>query len=168
MAKKKVKITRTYERSGLFSNYLLLWFLFAMASYALKKIVLYALSKSPTGATTGNGIMTLFEVHNSGAAFNLFDGQIGLLIAASIIAIVIITVSALIMNKKVSSSLMSAFALLSSGISVNLAERIIYGYVIDYIRLDFIPDFPMFNMSDILIVCGAIGLIISLLTRGKD
>lgn len=168
MSTKKVKITRTYERGGLFSNYLLLWVLFAGAAYALKAIVLFALSKSPTGATTGNGIMTLYEVHNAGAAFNLFNGQLGLLIGAAILALIVITLTAFIMNKKISSSLMSAFSLLSAGISMNLLERMIHGYVIDYIRLDFLPDFPMFNMSDILIVCGAIGLIISLITRDRD
>ena len=63
-------------------------------------------------------------------------------------------------------SLKSCFfiALLSAGIAGNLHERIIYGYVRDYFQLNFI-NFPVFNISDILINIGVIALIIMILIK---
>ena len=55
-------------------------------------------------------------------------------------------------------------ALLSAGIAENLHERIIYGYVRDYFQLNFI-NFPVFNISDILINVGVIALIIMILIK---
>ena len=48
---------------------------------------------------------------------------------------------------------------------MNMIERINQGYVIDYIHCDFLQDFPVFNVPDIMIVVGAIGLMLSLLTK---
>ena len=59
----------------------------------------------------------------------------------------------------------SSMALLSSGIFMNMLERMSNGYVIDYISCNFAPNFPVFNTADILIVCGALGIILSLFTR---
>ena len=54
---------------------------------------------------------------------------------------------------------------LCAGITMNMIERINLGYVIDYIYCEFAPSIPMFNVPDIYIVVGAIGLILSVLTR---
>ena len=44
----------------------------------------------------------------------------------------------------------------------NCHERIVFGYVRDYIHLNFI-NFPVFNMADIFITIGVIALIVILL-----
>ena len=49
--------------------------------------------------------------------------------------------------------------MLVAGISCNLFERISYGYVRDFIKLNFI-DFPVFNISDIFINIGVLAIII--------
>jgi signal peptidase II len=48
--------------------------------------------------------------------------------------------------------------MLISGIGCNLYERLHFGYVRDFIKLNFI-DFPVFNISDIFINIGVIALI---------
>lgn len=45
-----------------------------------------------------------------------------------------------------------SLALIASGAISNLADRIIYGYVLDYLRIGF---WPVFNLADIYIFVGA-------------
>ena len=51
----------------------------------------------------------------------------------------------------------SFIALLCSGIMANCHERIVFGFVRDYIQLNFI-NFPVFNVADIFITIGVIAL----------
>lgn len=48
--------------------------------------------------------------------------------------------------------------ILAGGIA-NLADRIMRGYVVDYIKTLFV-DFPVYNFADCLITCGACALVI--------
>ena len=55
-------------------------------------------------------------------------------------------------------------SLLLSGIFNNMSERIIFGFVRDYIKLNFI-NFPVFNISDIFINIGVFGLIFMIIKK---
>ena len=68
-------------------------------------------------------------------------------------------------SARLNQTAISALSFLTAGISMNLYERIQYGYVIDYINCNFAPNFPVFNTADMMIVVGAIGLVFSLLTK---
>lgn len=105
-------------------------------------------------------------INNTGASFGILSNSKILLIILSIIAIIIIL---RFMNsfKKTKMNIIG-FGLVLGGILGNLADRILNGYVKDF--LDFIIlnyDFPVFNLADIFIVFGVIILIISIL-RGED
>jgi signal peptidase II len=52
-----------------------------------------------------------------------------------------------------------ATAMLASGVICNTYERISFGFVRDFINLKFI-EFPVFNISDILINLGVLVIII--------
>ena len=55
---------------------------------------------------------------------------------------------------------------LTGGIIGNLIDRIIYGYVVDYLRfIIFGYNFPIFNLADICITIGVILLIINMLRK---
>lgn len=149
---------------GVILKYFALWCVFALIAYGVKMVVLRAIDISPTHQV-GNGFLTLYELHNSGAAFNLFSNQPDMIISASFLTVAIITFIIIIASSKVSRTALSAMALLSAGISMNLYERINYGYVIDYINCNFLRDFPVFNVPDIMIVFGALGLILALFTK---
>jgi len=60
-----------------------------------------------------------------------------------------------------------ALMLILSGALGNLSERMIRGYVIDFIHLHYYDRFswPIFNVADILITCGGILLAIMILRR---
>ena len=54
-----------------------------------------------------------------------------------------------------------AYALVLGGAIGNFVNRIIYGYVIDFIDVKvFNYDYPIFNLADIFIVVGVILLVI--------
>ena len=57
--------------------------------------------------------------------------------------------------------LVTSVMIISGGLG-NLIDRIMRGYVVDFICVEFI-DFPVFNFADILVTCGAFMLIAYLL-----
>ena len=145
-------------------KFVVIWVILALAAFGVKKVVMMALAASPTGKV-GNGMLTLYEVHNTGAAFNLFAGQQEMIITASFFAVAIISFIVIMTSTKQSGTAISAMSALCAGITMNMLERINLGYVIDYISCEFAPGIPMFNVPDIFIVVGAVCLILSLLTR---
>ena len=152
---------------GTIIKYVLLTFLFSLAIFGVREIVLYSLTLSPT-KQVGNGFLTLYEIHNPGAAFNLFSGHTELIITASFFAVAIIAFVLLIQSTKLSHTAVSGMSLLSAGILMNMFERITHGYVIDYIFCNFAPGFPMFNIADVMIVFGALGIVMSLFSKNRS
>lgn len=160
---RKKKETQIFDIYSII-RYVALYILFSVIIYGMKLIVLAATDASPTGQV-GNGMLTLYEVRNTGAAFSLFQNQPELLVVASFLTVAVLAFIVIMRSAKLSQSAISSMALLSAGITMNLVERISQGYVIDYIHCDFMPTFPVFNTADIMIVFGALGLIIAVLTR---
>lgn len=92
------------------------------------------------------------HVHNTGAAFSILSDNIPLLIGIALIALILIYYF-LIKNHILSKLDIIIYSLLIGGIIGNLLDRIIHGYVIDYLSVKiFSYDFPIFNLADIGIV----------------
>ena len=138
--------------------------IFVAIVVSINKVVMTALSTSPTGRA-GNGMLNLYEVHNSGAAFNMFQNNPEAIISASVLSIIVVVLVVLFKSAKLEHGIISSLAMLTSGILVNTYERILNGYVIDYIECAFAPLLPVFNTADILIVFGALGVVMALLTK---
>ena len=115
-----------------------------------------------SNALIQNPILDIVFVSNQGAAFNIFDGYKIFLITFSLIAILGIIVYVTKHIQKIPAIGLFFISLLICVIFNNMAERIIFGFVRDYIKLNFI-DFPVFNISDIFINIGVLGIIILLL-----
>ena len=106
-------------------------------------------------------------IKNYGAAFSLFHTHTSFLILISIV-ILAITLFYIFKNiKYFTNSDLFFSAMLSSGIICNLIERIVDGFVTDYIRLTFIA-FPIFNLSDLYISIGAFVLICNILFNNEQ
>ena len=101
------------------------------------------------------GILTFGYAENRGMAFGLAQGRGWLLIGATSIIIVALILY-LLFHPDEPRLLRTGLWLLIGGGLGNLYDRIAYGYVLDFIRLDFI-DFPLFNIADIA-VCTGVGL----------
>ena len=97
-----------------------------------------------------NPILSIVFVKNEGAAFNILQGSKIFLITFSATAISAIILAIIKKIRNISTIGLFFSAMLTSGILVNMLERIIFGHVRDFIKLNFI-DFPIFNISDIFI-----------------
>ena len=114
---------------------------------------------SEGGFLPQNPVFEITYIQNQGAAFNILNGYKIFLIAFSATAILMLIFYAIKQIKNISVFGLFFISFLLSGIFNNMYERIFFGYVRDFIKLNFV-DFPIFNLSDIFINIGVIGLII--------
>lgn len=98
-------------------------------------------------------------VHNTGAAFSVFEGQRWPLIA---VAVLICSFLSFMLYRTAKESWMVniAYCLIIGGAIGNLVDRLVHGYVIDFLHF-YIKDwhYPVFNIADVAICIGA-GLIV--------
>ena len=99
-------------------------------------------------------------VKNYGAAFNIFSGSRILLSFISIIFSILLIYLILKKNKLNSLDLFS-YSFILGGTIGNGIDRILKGFVIDFINLNII-NFPVFNIADISINIGFIFLLYSI------
>lgn len=97
-----------------------------------------------------NPLFDLIFMPNSGAAFSILQDSRLFLIIFSVTALLLIIFYTMKHISKSSGFGIFFAAMMCSGILCNTCERIFYGFVRDYIKLNFI-DFPIFNISDIFI-----------------
>ncbi len=103
---------------------------------------------------------------NFGAAFSLFTGNVYLIIIVNII--IFFFLIKYINRFKVNLRNTIAFGFVIGGLFGNLFDRVIYGYVRDF--LDFYIfnyNYPVFNIADSCIVIGVILMIIAIM-KGED
>lgn len=109
----------------------------------------------------------LTYVHNTGAAFSILSGNRWLFIIITLIALNVIYIF-FIKDKELKKSEIIIYSLLLGGIIGNLIDRILYGYVLDFLDFNiFGYDFAIFNLADSFIVISVILLIIMMLGEKK-
>ena len=113
-----------------------------------------------------DGYLALTHVHNRGMAFGLFNG-VGapwlrwVLAAVAVAAVVIIWFYA--RQETASPVVAVAFGAVLGGAIGNLADRLRYGYVEDFILAHWGPhEWPAFNVADAAITMGGITLFLAL------
>ena len=104
-------------------------------------------------------------VKNYGAAFNIFSGSRILLSTLSTI-ITFLLVYFILYKKNISNLDLFSYSFILGGTLGNGIDRIIKGYVIDFINLNFI-NFPVFNIADISINIGLIIIIFELIKNKR-
>ena len=127
------------------------------------KQIIHAFNISLTGKELL--LFSLDYVKNFGAAFNLFSGNRLFLSLVSIV-ITIILIYSILKNKNISNTELLGYSFILGGTTGNGFDRIIKGYVIDFINLNFIK-FPVFNIADISINIGLILIIYSFIKYKK-
>ena len=92
---------------------------------------------------------------NTGAAWGIFSGQTWWLVFVSIALIAVLFVFNHHVKGK-NTFYCIAFGFIIGGAVGNLIDRIWLKYVRDFIFLDFMPNFPIFNLADSFLCVGAI------------
>lgn len=146
------KLRNNISFSAIF-HFLLLTFIFVAVIALLKQ---YVLDYAPSNVYLySNPFFSLVPIKNTGAAFSILTSKTTFLIYVSFFVLVGITSWIVYYSKTLSKPEIISVSLLISGVLANLYERMVYGYVLDYIKLNFVS-FPIFNFADIAIVSGAI------------
>lgn len=112
------------------------------------------------------GILSFAYVENRGAAFGMLaDSRWVFMLLSSVLIVALIL---LIKFSKITHPLfiISVSMILGGGIG-NMIDRVFLGYVVDFIKADFI-DFPVFNMADSAVVIGTILFAVYLIFYDKQ
>ena len=99
------------------------------------------------------GLVELTRIHNYGAAWSSFSGMRWALVGVTSVLMVILAV---LLAKKIvrhPTGFWGLLLILAGGIG-NLIDRVRLGYVVDMFNFQFM-DFPVFNVADICVCCGA-------------
>lgn len=107
------------------------------------------------------GILGWTYVQNTGIAWSMFDGNPRLLSVFTGIIIFAVFIYLILPVKRPLAYDICVPIIVAGGMA-NLADRIMKGFVVDYIKTLFVS-FPVYNFADCLITCGAFALIIYLI-----
>ncbi|MBE6946521.1 MAG: signal peptidase II [Ruminococcaceae bacterium] len=112
------------------------------------------------------GLFHLTYVQNFGAAFSILQGHKWLFVLVFVVFLAMIVWG---IRKELlpfaRAELWFLAAIVGGGLG-NILDRLFRGFVVDMIAVDFI-DFPVFNLADCFITCGAIGLLFHLVFLNK-
>jgi signal peptidase II len=109
------------------------------------------------------GVLSLTLLRNTGIAFSLLRG----LPPAATIALALTLLAVALYNRDAwprTAAVRWGLGLVAGGAAANVAERLRFGYVIDYLDVHV---WPVFNLADSAIVVGA-GLLVLALLRERD
>ena len=101
------------------------------------------------------GLVELMYIQNTGGGFSILSGHTWLL---TVLTAVLMGGIALVLVKKLFPHPLAMWTLtliLGGGLG-NLIDRVRLGYVVDMFHLEFWPSYPVFNVADICVVCGAV------------
>lgn len=107
------------------------------------------------------GVLHLTYVENRGAAFGILSEHRWVFLVVSSVALVAILVYLFLSKKQSTLSTVALSMIISGGIG-NMIDRILLGYVVDFIDFTLI-NFAVFNAADSFVCIGAALLLIAIL-----
>ena len=108
-------------------------------------------------------VLNCTYVQNTGAAFGIGSNSTSMFIAVNVVIIGLITYFIFSKGEELNKSILIALHLILAGGVSNLIDRIVRGFVIDYIDISPLIKYPVFNLADIFVVIGCSIIVISLI-----
>lgn len=115
------------------------------------------------------GVIKLVNIHNKGAAFGLLDNVpwarwVFLGLAAVFLIIIIVVLARRVFKSKFANW---CLVLAIAGTIGNCIDRLLYGYVVDMFKVEFV-NFAVFNVADVILVVSCLLFIIYLFVGDRD
>ena len=135
------------------------WYFLSLGIIALDLVLKFVLEGVNT--TIIEGVLSFVSVHNEGASWGIFSGARWAFVALAVAFLIGMILFDIFYKKKFNANgwYRVGFACVFGGIIGNLFDRIAFGYVRDFISLDFI-NFPVFNIADIVLTIGCICIVV--------
>ena len=108
-----------------------------------------------------DGVLSISPTKNFGAGFSILTGHKWLLIAITFVFLFAIIIFDILFKRKSVLFGISTALIIAGGIG-NLIDRLAFGYVRDFIYLEFI-NFPVFNVADMALTFGVVLLAVYVL-----
>jgi len=120
----------------------------------LDRITKFIIVHNQQGIEVIEGLFNIVMTTNTGAAFSMLEGYNSILLFIALIVVGVI----LFNYPKIPDQRLpvTAFALITGGAIGNITDRVMLGYVVDFINFSF---WPSFNVADSAISIGAVLLI---------
>ncbi|MCD7743891.1 MAG: signal peptidase II [Lachnospiraceae bacterium] len=110
------------------------------------------------------GVFELYYVENRGAAFGMLNNrQLLFIVIAAVIIVISIYTYIRLPESRHYHFLRVVCVLIASGAAGNMIDRLVRGYVTDFLYVSLI-DFPVFNLADCFVCVGAALAVIALFT----
>lgn len=107
-----------------------------------------------------DGLLDFRYTENTGAAFSILQNQRWLFVVITLIVSALIVYALFRYQNHEFFSYAASVLIVGGGIG-NLIDRVLHGYVVDYIRVSFFP--AIFNFGDCCVTVGTLFLIIHVL-----
>lgn len=137
------------------------FFLIGLVSFLLdfvSKLIIINTLKIQESVVIINNFFNFTLVKNTGVAFSLFEGRVSFVVILTFIFICWLLKE--LYTRKVSFVYEIFYGFILGGAIGNLIDRVIYGYVIDFLDFNiFGYNYPVFNVADTFIVVGIIGVL---------
>lgn len=117
----------------------------------LSKIII-VMNRDKLPITVINNVFMLSYVENSGVAFGIKVGSIWRFIVVNIVILGIIIKFMYSQLQELNNKTIIILSLVLAGGISNLIDRIFRGYVVDFLDITPMINFPVFNFADIMIV----------------
>ena len=143
-----------------------LWWV-AIPAIAIDRICKVAITRAMVPGEVQSvlpGVLSWAYTRNRGVAFGLLSG------AAALPLLTLLLIAALLIwmlrHPEAGSLLRTGLWLIVGGGLGNLYDRLAYGCVVDFIRLDFI-NFAIFNPADVFVCAGAVLVAVAVLAEDR-
>ena len=136
-----------------------------LADRVSKQLVMDGLQASAS-KTIWKGVLDIVYTQNTGMAFSILANRTWLLIALSIVALILMVLALKSALPGTRTHNVLLWLLLAGGLG-NLLDRLLFGYVVDFVQIRLFR-FPVFNIADICLTVSAVLLIVALFRHPKE
>ena len=156
-----------YKKINIKNKKILLIIFIILISICIDQIVKQIVIKNVFNSSIQiiKGVLNFTYVENTGGAYGIGSNNILIFIIINIIILGILMKFAISKREKIDTISLIAISLIIAGGMGNLIDRVARGYVVDFVDINPVLKYPVFNIADIFVVTGCIVIAIELIYR---